>query len=166
MTVYDAPRGPGPYGITTTLDGGVFYASLAGSYVGRVNTTTGEATVLEPPTAQQGARRVWSDSTGRIWVSEWNAGQLAVFDPATEKWREWRLPGPSPQAYAVYVDDRDQVWVSDFGANALVRFDPTTNLYRVCAARSCVQCSPDSRAPGRGVGAASALDQLVLVRSG
>jgi sugar lactone lactonase YvrE len=76
MTVYDAPRGPGPYGIATTPDGDVYYASLAGSYVGRINTTTGEATVLEPPTPQQGARRVWSDSAGRIWVSEWNAGQL------------------------------------------------------------------------------------------
>jgi streptogramin lyase len=57
MTVYDAPRGAGPYGIATTPDGDVYYASLAGSYVGRINTTTGEATVLEPPTPQQGARR-------------------------------------------------------------------------------------------------------------
>ena len=167
MTVYDAPRGPGPYGIATTPDGDIYYASLAGSYVGRVNTTTGEATVLEPPTAQQGARRVWSDSTGRIWVSEWNAGQLAVFDAATEKWREWRLPGPSPQAYAVYVDDRDQVWVSDFGANALVRFDPTTETFTAYPLPG-----PASNVrqilgrPGEVWGAASALDQLVLFRSG
>ena len=32
--------------------------------------------------AGQGARRVWSDSRGRIWVSEWNAGQVARYDPA------------------------------------------------------------------------------------
>ena len=129
MTVYDAPRGAGPYGITTTPGGEVYYASLAGNYVGRIDTATGKATVLERPTPQQGARRVWSDSTGRIWVSEWNAGQLAVFDPKSEEWREWRLPGPNPQAYAVYVDDQDQVWVSDFGANVLVRFNPTTETF-------------------------------------
>ena len=46
--------------------------SLAGSYVGRIDTTTGQVTVLEPPTLDQGARRVWSDSDGNIWVSEWN----------------------------------------------------------------------------------------------
>ena len=34
------------------------------------------ATIVEPPTAGQGARRVWSDSRGRIWVSEWDAGQV------------------------------------------------------------------------------------------
>ena len=166
MTVYDAPRGAGPYGIATTPDGEVYYASLAGNYVGRINTATGEATVLEPPTPGQGARRVWSDSTGRIWVSEWNAGQLAVFDPQSDKWREWRLPGPKPQAYAVYVDDHDRVWVSDFGANALVRFDPASEAFTTYALPG-----PASNVrqilgrPGEVWGAASALDQLLVVRS-
>jgi virginiamycin B lyase len=166
MTVYDAPRGAGPYGIAKTPGGEVYYASLAGNYVGRIDTATGKATVLEPPTPQQGARRVWSDSTGRIWVSEWNAGQLAVFDPASEKWREWRLPGPKPQAYAVYVDDQDRVWVSDFGANMLVRFDPTTETFT-----SYPLPGPTSNVrqilgrPGEVWGAASALDQLVVIRT-
>ena len=131
MTVFDAPRGRGPYGITTSLDGDVYFASLAGSYVGHINTTTGEATVLEPPTADQGARRVWSDSDGRIWVSEWNAGQVAVYDPATGDWDEWKLPGSSPRAYAVYVDEGDRVWLSDFGGNAVVSFDPETQKFEV-----------------------------------
>ena len=48
---------------------------------------------IQPPTAGQGARRVWSDSRGRVWVSEWNAGKVAVYDPAKKAWREWRLPG-------------------------------------------------------------------------
>jgi virginiamycin B lyase len=166
MTVYDAPRGAGAYGIATTPRGEVYYASLAGNHVGRIDTTTGKATVLEPPTPQQGARRVWSDSTGRIWVSEWNAGQLAVFDPKSEEWREWRLPGPNPQAYAVYVDDQDQVWVSDFGANALVRFNPTTETFT-----SYPLPGPASNVrqilgrPGEVWGAASALDQLVVIRT-
>ncbi|MFW6075299.1 MAG: virginiamycin B lyase family protein [Chloroflexota bacterium] len=129
MQVFDAPRGPGPYGITATPDGGIYYASLAGSHIARIDTDTGEATVIEPPTEGQGARRVWSDSEGRIWVSEWNSGQVSVYDPADESWREWRLPGENPQTYAVYVDERDIVWLSDFGANALVSFDPETEEF-------------------------------------
>ena len=35
MAVFDAPRGTGPYGITTTPEGRVFFASLAGNYLGR-----------------------------------------------------------------------------------------------------------------------------------
>src|SRR5439155_6990495 len=50
LKVFDAPRGPGPYGITATPRGDVYYASLAGSYVGRIDTRTGKVTVLEPPT--------------------------------------------------------------------------------------------------------------------
>jgi virginiamycin B lyase len=126
VCAFGAPRGQGPYGITTTPRGAVYYASLAGSYVGRIDTRTGRAAVLNPPTRGQGARRVWSDSRGRIWISEWNAGKLGMFDPSRRRWREWRLLGSNPQPYAVYVDNRDIVWVSDFGANAIVRFDPRT----------------------------------------
>ena len=165
MDVFDAPRGRGPYGITAIPSGDIYFASLAGSYVGRVNTETGEITVLEPPTPDQGARRVWADSSGRIWVSEWNAGQVAVFDPATGGWREWRLPGSSPQAYAVYVDETDKVWLTDFGGNALVRFDPSPETFESFPL-------PDSPGevrqllgrPGEVWAPESAADRIVVVR--
>ena len=66
MSVFDAPRGTGPYGIATTPDGQVFFASLAGSYLGQIDPETGAVTVLEPPVPRQGARRVWSDSHGAL----------------------------------------------------------------------------------------------------
>ncbi|MBI4573973.1 MAG: SMP-30/gluconolactonase/LRE family protein [candidate division NC10 bacterium] len=129
MQVWDAPRGRGPYGIATTPDGAVYYASLAGSHIARVDLDTGAATILEPPTKDQGARRVWSDSQGHIWVSEWNSGNVSRYDPRTGTWRTWKLPGDRPRAYAVYVDDKDMVWVSDWGANAMVRFDPKAEKF-------------------------------------
>ena len=129
MRVWDAPRGRGPYGITTTPDGDVYYASRAGSYIARVDQDTGAATIIEPPTRNQGARRVWSDGKGRIWVSEWNSGNVSRYDPRAGTWRTWKLPGERPRAYAVYVDDKDKVWLSDWGANAMVRFDPETEKF-------------------------------------
>jgi virginiamycin B lyase len=128
MKVWSAPRGPGPYGITTTPQGEVYYASLAGNHIARVDVNTGVATVIEPPTKGQGARRVWSDSRGRVWVSYWNTGQVGRYDPATKSWREWKLPGTA-HAYAVWVDDQDQVWLSDWSTNAIVRFDPVTETF-------------------------------------
>jgi virginiamycin B lyase len=129
MQVWNAPRGRGPYGIATTPDGDVYFASLAGSYIARVDLDSGAATVIEPPTKDQGARRVWSDSKGRIWVSEWNSGNVSRYDPKTREWKSWRLPGERPQAYSVYVDDQDKVWLTDFRANAVVRFDPGTEKF-------------------------------------
>ena len=128
IVVFDAPEGRGPYGITTTPAGDVYYASLAGSFVGFVNDD-GSTTVLEPPTPEQGARRVWSDSQGSVWVSEWNAGNLSRYTPEADTWDTWHLPGDGPQTYAVYVDETDMVWASDFGSNSIVRFDPTTERF-------------------------------------
>ncbi len=133
VQVFRAPRGTGPYGICTTPDGSVYYASLAGSHIARIDVKTGAATVIEPPTRAQGARRVWADSKGNVWVSEWNVGNVARYDTATQDWREWHLSGDDPHAYAVWVDGADQVWLSDFGANAIVRFDPGTTRFQVFA---------------------------------
>lgn len=165
VEVFDAPGGRGPYGIAATPDGTVFYASLAGSHIARIDSVTGAATVIEPPTPNQGARRVWSDSIGRIWVSEWDAGQLGRYEPATGAWQEWRLPGSNPQAYAVYVDELDFVWLSDFGANALVRFDPGTEQFESFPLPS---SNPQVRQilgrPGEVWGAESGVDKLVVIR--
>jgi virginiamycin B lyase len=129
LAVFDAPRGVGPYGIQATPDGVVWYASLAGSYLGRVDPASGEASVLEPPTARQGARRVWPDARGRLWIAEWNAGRLARYDPASRAWAEWRAPGDAPRVYAVYVDETGRVWASEWSAQAMLRFDPATQRF-------------------------------------
>lgn len=166
VEIWPAPRGRGPYGITVTPDDEIYYVSLAGSYLGRIEQTGDEIALVEidPPTPEQGARRVWSDTTGALWISEWNAGQVARYDPATETWQEWRLPGDASQVYAVYVDERDDVWLSDFGANSLVRFDPENEEFVSLPL-------PDASAsvrqihgrPGEVWGAESAADALVRV---
>jgi virginiamycin B lyase len=167
VEAFPAPRGSGPYGITATPDGEVYYASLAGSHIARIDPDTAEATPIDPPTRRQGARRVWADSRGRIWVSEWNAGQVAVYDPATGAWREWRLPGNSPQAYAVYVDEEDKVWLSDFGSDAIVRFDPETEEFQAFDPPSRrTQVRQLNGRPGEVWGAGSSVDTLIVIRTG
>jgi virginiamycin B lyase len=122
--------------------------------------------VIEPATPNQGARRVWSDSRGRIWVSYWNTGQVGMYDPATRGWREWKLPGERPRAYSVWVDDRDKVWLTEWTANAIVKFDPVTEKF---------ESFPSNR-PGADVrqmlgrageawGAESGTDRLVMIPS-
>jgi virginiamycin B lyase len=165
LDVYDAPRGTGPYGITTTPDGEVFYASLAGSHIARIATDSGEATVLEPPTEGQGARRVWSDSKGIIWVSEYNSGKLGRYDPGTREWQEWDLPGDAPQPYAVFVDQTDMVWLSDFGSDRLLRFDPATETFTPARGAAPAVRQIHGRA-GEVWGAASGDDELLLIRTG
>jgi virginiamycin B lyase len=166
MQVWRDPEGRGPYGITGTPSGEIYYVSLAGSHLAKVDLDTGAATIIEPPTPDQGARRVWSDSQGNLWISEWNGGQLTRYNPATGEWKSWRPEGERPRVYSVYVDDRDIVWVSDFGGNAVLSFDPETERW--------------TRYPGSGEGSnvrqilgapgwiylpESGLDRIMVVRT-
>jgi virginiamycin B lyase len=129
LSVFKAPKGRGPYGIHVTPEGAVYYASLAGSYIGRIDAASGKTTVIEPPTPRQGARRVWSDSKGNVWVAEWNSGNLSRYEPASGKWSSWKAPGDSPQVYAVYVDETDKAWASEWTAGVMLRFDPATQKF-------------------------------------
>lgn len=143
----------------------MYFASLAGNYLGRVDGP-GKVTVLDPPTARQGARRAWSDSRGRVWVSYWSAGRVGRYDPKTAAWREWRLPGGTPLPYAVYVDSEDKVWLSDFQSNALVRFDPRTERFDTVPlpSRNAAIRQLDGRS-GEVWGGESGTDKLVRIRT-
>jgi virginiamycin B lyase len=129
MRVWRDPEGRGPYGIAATPAGEIYYVSLAGSHLAHIDRRTGAAEIIEPPTPDQGARRVWADRSGDLWISEWNGGQLTRYSPSNGEWRSWRPEGERPRVYAVYVDDRDVVWVSDFSANAVLSFDPATERW-------------------------------------
>lgn len=167
MRVWRDPEGRGPYGIAATPSGEIYYVSLAGSHLARVDRETGQATIIEPPTAGQGARRVWADSRGKLWISEWNGGQLSRFTPSTGEWRSWRPEGERPRVYAVYVDDRDIVWVSDFGANAVLSFDPATERWtRYPGSGENANVRQILGAPGSVYLPESGLDRIMVVRTG
>ena len=102
MKVWKAPRGSGPYGITTTPGGDVYYASLAGNHIARIDVETGEATVIEPPTQGPGrAPRV-------VRFARADLGQLLEHRPGrhvrsrdASAWREWKLPGNRARVFGV-----------------------------------------------------------------
>ena len=165
MEVFSSPRARGPYGIATAPNGDVYYASLAGSYLGAIDLETGAVEELEPPTVGAGVRRVWFDSAGDAWIAEWNAGQLGRYEPDTGEWSEWALPGADPRAYAVYVDEAERVWLTDFGSNSIVLFEPETEEFMVFP----LPATPSNvrqllGRPGEVWGAESAADSLVVIR--
>ena len=104
---------------------------------------------------------------GRVWVSEWNSGNVSVYDPAENSWQQWKLPGENPQPYAVYVDLHNVVWLSDFQANSLTRFDPENEQFTVYALPSANALVRQILGrPGEVWGAESGTDKLVVLRTG
>ena len=123
-------------------------------------------TELDPPTPNAGVRRVSPDSAGRLWIAEYNVGQLGRYEPASGLWTEWQLPGDNPRAYAVYVDDQNMVWLTDTGADTLVRFDPATEAFTTLAISRPSNVAQLGGKPGEVWGAERARDHLVVVRGG
>jgi virginiamycin B lyase len=163
VRVVDAPQGRGPYGITATPKGEIYYVSLAGSHLARIDTRTGAATVIEPPTPRQGARRVWSDSKGRLWISEWISGQVSMFDPTSRQWKAWK-PADRSQIYSVYVDERDKVWLTEWSTNSILRFDPDTETFdRFPSDKPNAQVRQMLGRAGEAWGAESGTDRLVVI---
>ena len=159
--MFRAPGGTGPYGIATTPKGpsGTRRSPAATS---PASTPHGQGDDAAPADARPGARRVWSDSHGRLWVSEWNAGKVARYDPATRKWREWRLPGAA-QPYAVYVDEKRHRLADRLRRGALVRFDPATQRFTRIRLRAKADVRQLLGRPGEVWGAESGADRIVSV---
>ncbi len=161
---WGAPRGRGPYGIATAPDGVVYFASLAGNYMGRIDDDAGTVTVLDPPTPSSGVRRVWPDSSGNLWIAQYNVGQVGRYVPSSGQWTEWRLPGSNPRAYAVYVDQLDKVWLTDTSADTIVRFDPDTETFTTVPISRPSNVAQLGGKLGEVWGAQRARDHLVVVR--
>lgn len=129
VDVWQDPKGRGPYGMATAPNGNVWYVSLAGSHLAKIDSVSGEIAVVEPPRPGAGLRRVWADSKGDLWITGWNSGELYRYRPSNKSWKTWKLPGDAPKPYAVYVDERDMVWVSDFGDNSTRVFNPRSGKF-------------------------------------
>ena len=164
------PEGSGYANLNTAAfdrKGRIWFTGQSGVY-GRVDPATidvetGAATVVEPPTPDQGARRIWSDSRGRLWVSYWNTGHVGMYDPAARAWREWKLPG-NAHAYSVWVDPADRVWLTDWSTNAIVRFDPATERFASFPSnRGSANVRQMLGRAGEAWGAESGTDRLVMV---
>ncbi|MFI4971480.1 MAG: lyase, partial [Hyphomicrobiales bacterium] len=165
VEAWKAPKGAGPYGITTTPNGEVWYASLAGDHIVKIDTVSGDALMVPPPKPGVGPRRIWSDSKGLLWVSFWHSGEVARFDPIAKAWKVWSVPKSKTGCYAVYVDDKDKVWLSDWVANEIMRFDPATEKFESYPSnkRGALVRQLQGR-PGEIWGAESGTDRLVVVR--
>jgi len=165
VDAWKAPKGPGPYGIAATPAGDVWYASLAGDHIARIDTTSGAVMVVQPPKPGVGPRRIWSDSNGMLWVSLWDAGAIGRYDPVTKAWATYPMPQSKWGAYAIYVDDRDRVWATDWAANAVQRFDPKTETYTTFPSdKKNANVRQMLGRPGEAWGGESGTDRLVVIR--
>ena len=124
------PEVPDLYGIAVDQAGNVWFAEFnaaeTGS-IGKVDPKTDKVTKYTPPPDIHNGRprRLKVDSKGNIWFAQYFNASIAKFEPKTEKFTVYKLPGPYPTIYGLGVDAKDNIWgVSHFN-EATYRIDPS-----------------------------------------
>jgi virginiamycin B lyase len=93
---YDLPNaGARPRRLAITSDDVVWYTDFARGYPGRLDPATGKVTEWQSPSGPESQPYGISAINGVIWYSESGSTPNTVirFDPKTEKFQSWAIPG-------------------------------------------------------------------------
>jgi virginiamycin B lyase len=141
ITEYDLPRKTiAAHDVRTDANGFVWYSNFVEPYIGRLDPRTGAhaefAYPLEKPTFPTGALALEPDHDGNWWLALMFQGGLARFDPRSQTFRMFPLPG------ALNVDTAQQsmvmpresqvdgkVWTNDVNSHSILRLDVATGAY-------------------------------------
>jgi len=116
---------PSTYGNVNGNHGDEWFTSFRNDGpIARV-TKDGQLSKFYPPTKGK-PQRLEVDENGIVWFSERFGGKIGRFDPETEKFQEYQLPGPEPSPYALYIDKDKSIWYSSHEQDTLNRLDPKT----------------------------------------
>ena len=88
-------------------------------------TKNGVVSKFSPPTKGR-PQRLQLDSDGVVWFTERSGAKIGRFDPKTETFKEFPLPGPSPSPYALGIDRNQMIWYASHEQDMLNRLDPKT----------------------------------------
>jgi virginiamycin B lyase len=126
---FDVPQQA--YGLEPDAEGNMWFTKQTTNQIGKVDWKTLKVTYYTPPNSKKlehpYPRRLAIDSNGIVWVGEYTAGQIDRFDPKTETFKEYMLPGFSPSPYAMGIDSQNNVWYSSFDQDVLGRLDQKTD---------------------------------------
>jgi virginiamycin B lyase len=85
----------------------------------------GTVSRFAPPTEGK-PQRLQIDKEGIVWFSERRGGKIGRFDPKTETFKEYQLPGPEPSPYALGLDRNGMIWYASHEQDTLGRLNPRT----------------------------------------
>jgi virginiamycin B lyase len=120
-----AGRRFGIYQVISDSKNNLWMAEFDDGHLGKLDAKTLQVTWFATPTEHSRARRMEIDDQDRIWVTEYRASKVAMFDTKTEKFVEYPLP-PYTFPYRANVDKNGEIWASTMSTDRVVRLDPKT----------------------------------------
>jgi virginiamycin B lyase len=120
---------PSLYGITMDKEGNIWFTVIGKTEqdgkIGKVDAKTEKVTQWSVTTHGY-PRRIEVDASGIVWFGVYRDGAIGRFDPKTETFKEYQLPGPQPTPYALAVDKDEGVWYASMYQDVIGHLDPST----------------------------------------
>ena len=127
-TFHDFAEVPTAYGLALDKEENVWFSEFSkDGKIGKVDAKTGKVIKYQQPTAGSWPRRLKIDAQGNVWFCEYEAGKIGRFDPKTESFKEYALPGGRPTPYALVIDkNTGHLWFSSMEMDTVSELDPAT----------------------------------------
>jgi virginiamycin B lyase len=113
------------YQLISDSKNNVWMAEFEDGYLGKIDAKTLKVTWFPLPSPHGRARRMEIDDQDRILVSEYRANKVALFDPKTEQFTEYKLP-PLTYPYRAQIDKNGELWTGGMSSDRVVRVDLKT----------------------------------------
>lgn len=117
------------YDVVATSKNDMYGIGLAVDKIWVTNGKTLQTVWYDLPTKGPGCRRGHVDSQDRLWCAVFQGNRLAMFDPATKKITEWKMPTEWTRPYDAQFDDRSYVWTAGMDSDLAVRLNVQTGEF-------------------------------------
>jgi streptogramin lyase len=117
------PLGRAMFGLDP--EGNVWFVQRGNGQLTKVDTTseTLKRTSFVIP-KNMGIYDTDTDSKGRTDIYIWREGKVAIFDPKTLDYAEYKTPTPMAGPRRGQIDAKDRLWAAEFYAGQILMFDP------------------------------------------
>lgn len=118
------------HGITIDTAGRVYYADIAGGYLGELDPDTGKFKRYETTDdPDESMVQIVVDSKDNVWGGLVSGNKLIKLDAETRKISMWDFPTPDTNSYGLIASHDDRIWTAGISQHRLVRFDPATERF-------------------------------------
>jgi virginiamycin B lyase len=114
------------YDVKPDKNGQVWFTSPRTNKIGKVDAKTMKVSQWTPPTKNAYTRRMEIGPDGMIYAGEYLGGKMLQFNPKTQTFKEFPLPGPDPSPYALGFDADGYLWYDSHNMDVIGRFDTKT----------------------------------------
>jgi streptogramin lyase len=116
------------YGLPADKDNNLYLMSFGDTRIGRLDAKSNVAQIWTTPMTRSRPRRGRFDDQNRLWFAEYAANRIAMFDPANEQIKEWKLPTAWSQPYDVAPSKgAAEVWTGSMLTDQVARLNPQTD---------------------------------------